>query len=233
VGDIISHAGNTRTFETSRLAGVEPVRRILGRNWTKADVDFYELDELRVAVKTYEPRNLVARNTLGRWLIRREAAAFMALEGIRAVPEFLGRAGPFAIATRWVDAVPLKARTGDRLDEGIFDRLADIVSEIHDRGVALADLHHRDVLIADDGSMYVLDLATAWVAGDRPGPLRRYLFERFCESDRVNLARMRARFTGGDIAAAVAGVSPTAAAWHRRGRTVKSVLDRLRGRSRR
>ncbi len=211
------------------LSGLEPVCRIDGRNWTKADVEFYENDDFKIAVKTYGPRNVVARNTLGRWLIRREAAAFQAVAGIEAVPDFIGRIGPFAIATRWVDAVPLKVHTGDRLDDEIFDRLAVIVAQFHERGVALADLHHRDVLLSDDGSLYVLDLATAWVTGDRPGPLSRYLFERFCESDRVNLARMRARFTGGDPEAAVASVSPAAAAWHRRGRKVKSILDRLRG----
>lgn len=211
------------------LAGVEPVRRIEGRNWTKADVEFYEVDGARVAIKTYEPRPFLARNTLGRWLIRREAAAFEAVAGISSVPGFLGRIGPFAIATRWVDAVPLREHTGDRLDDEIFERLAVIVSEFHERGVALADLHHRDVLLAGDGSLYVLDLATAFVTGDRPGFWSRYLFERFSESDRVNLARMRARFTGGDPEAAVASVSPAAAAWHRRGRKVKAVLDRLRG----
>jgi len=232
VADIISHAGSCNVFDPKVLAGVDPVRRIDGRNWTKADVEFYEIGDLRIAVKTYRPRNLAARNTLGRWLIRREASAFTAVAGIEAVPEFLGRIGPFSIATRWVDAVPLRAHTGDRLDDGIFDRLADIVTRFHDRGVALADLHHRDVLLADDGTLYVLDLATAWVAGSRPGPFRRYLFERFCESDRVNLARMRARFTGGDPAQAVASVSPTAAAWHRRGRRAKAFLDRLRGKGR-
>ena len=229
MADIISHAAAGADFDIDQLRGVAPIRRIEGRNWTKADVEFYEIDGLRVAVKTYAPRNALARNTLGRWLIRREAAAFRAVAGIEAVPEFFGRIGPFAIATRWVDAVPLKEHADGRLDEEIFDRLGAIVDEFHERGAALADLHHRDVLLADDGTLYVLDLATAWVAGDRPGPLRRYLFERFCESDRVNLARMRARFTGGDVEAAVASVSPAAAAWHRRGRKVKTILNRLRG----
>jgi len=214
------------------LSGVEPVRRIDGRNWTKADVAFYEIGDLRIAVKTYQPRNFAARNTLGRWLIRREASAFRAVAGIEAVPDFFGRIGPFAIATRWVDATPLKAHAGELLGDEIFDRLAEIVTQFHERGVALADLHHRDVLLSGDGALFVLDLATAWVAGSRPGPLRRYLFERFCESDRVNLARMRARFTGGDAAEAVASVSPAAAAWHRRGRKAKAFLDRLRGKGR-
>lgn len=229
MADIISHAEASAGFDANRLREVAPIRRIEGRNWTKADVEFYDIESLRVAVKTYAPRNALARNTLGRWLITREAAAFKAVAGIEAVPEFLGRIGGFAIATQWVDAVPLKEHAGGLLDDDTFNRLASIVDEFHERGVALADLHHRDVLLADDGSLYVLDLATAFVAGGRPGPIRRYLFERFCESDRVNLARMRARFTGGDVEAAVASVSPAAAAWHRRGRRVKTILNRLRG----
>lgn len=232
MGDIISQADELAGFDAQRLSGVEPLRVIAGRNWSKADVLFYDLGDQKVAVKTYAPRNVVVRNTLGRWLTRREAAAYRAATGIEAVPAFFGRVGPCAIATGWVDALPLKARVGDRLDDGVFNRLAAIVDEFHRRGVALADLHHRDVLLAEDGSLFVLDLATAWVAGDRPGPVRRYLFERFCESDRVNLARMRARFTGGDPEAAVATVSPAAAAWHRRGRSLKRILDRLRGRNR-
>ena len=79
-----------------------------------------------------------------------------------------------------------------------------------------------------DGALYMVDLATALVLGKQPGSVRRYLFARFCESDRVNLARMRARFTGGD-AGAMSGVSPSASAWHRRGRKIKGFWNRLRG----
>ena len=231
MADIISHAGNEGVFDPSSISGAQPVRRIVGRNGSKADVLFYELDGERVAVKTYEPRSAVVRNSLGRWLIRREAAAYEAAGTIEALPAFLGRLGPYALATRWVDAEPLRERTGARLDDVLFDRLGAVLDELHSRGVALADLHHRDVLLGTDDALYIVDLATAWVLGRRPGPIREHLFERFCESDRVNLARMRARFTGGDVDAAVASVSPRAAAWHRRGRRMKGVLDRLRGKS--
>jgi hypothetical protein len=233
VDDIISHAGRPAGIDPARLTGVEPVRRIEGRNQTKADVLFYSLAERRVAVKTYQPRGWFVRNTLGRWLIRREAAAYLAAGGVAALPTFRGRLGPFAMATEWVDAEPLSARKGAVLEQEIFDRLALILDELHARGVALSDLHHRDVLLAEDGSLYLVDLATAWVLGKKPSFVRRRLFERFCESDRVNLARMRARFTGGDVEDAVASVSPEAAAWHRRGRRVKGWLDALRGKRKR
>lgn len=231
VVDIISQAEGCMAFDSSCLSGAEPVRRIVGRNGTKADVLFYELDGKRMAVKTYAPRSAVVRNSLGRWLIRREAAAYEAAGNIDALPAFLGRFGPYALATHWVDAEPLRERTGVQLDDELFDRLGAVLDELHGRGVALADLHHRDVLLGAGDALYIVDLATAWVLGKRPGPIKKRLFERFCESDRVNLARMRARFTGRDVDAAVASVSAAAAAWHRRGRRLKSFLDRLRGKT--
>ena len=232
MNDIISQADKAGALDPARLAGVEPVRRIAGRNSTKADVLFFDLGDQRVAVKSYAPRGALVRNTLGRWLIRREAAAYEAAAEVAALPAFLGRLSPYVLATEWVDAEPLKAKEGALLDDALFDRLAAILDELHGRGVALADLHHRDVLLTEDGSLYLVDLATAWVLGSRPDFIRRRLFERFRESDRVNLARMRARFTGGDVEAAVASVSPEAASWHQRGRRVKGWLDRLRGRRR-
>jgi len=227
---IISQAGDAEAL--AGLADATPLRRLQGRNATKADVLFFDLDGDRVAVKTYEARNWIIRNTLGRWLIRREAGAYRMAAGLGALPTFLGRPDAFSLATEWVDAKPLSERKDEELAPEIFDRLSAILDELHGRGVALADLHHRDVLLGEDGALFVIDLATAWVLGNRPWPMRRLLFKRFCESDRVNLARMRARFTGGDVEAAVASVSPAAAAWHRRGRKVKAWLDGVRGKRR-
>jgi hypothetical protein len=125
----------------------------------------------------------------------------------------------------------LRDHVGTRLDDDLFDRLELIVEDFHEHGVALADLHHRDVLLGKDGRLFVVDLATAWVLGPRPGLVRRWLFDRFRESDRVNLARMRARFTGGDVESAIASVSPAAENWYRRGRRLKGWLDALRGKN--
>ena len=229
MADIISHAADGRAFDPSKLIGAEPVRHIEGRNLTKADVFFFDFDGLRVALKTYGPRGVLVRNTIGRWLISRETAAYEAGAESSALPAFLGRIGPFALATEWVDAEPLSSRTGAVLEDEVFDRLAADLEDLHGFGVALADLHHRDVLLSRDGTTYLIDLATAWVLGPSPGPLSRSVFERFRESDLVNLARMRARFTGGDTENAAASVSQTAASWHHRGRRVKSFWDRLRG----
>ena len=72
--------------------------------------------------------------------------------------------------------------------------------------------------------------AAIFLLGDRPGRARRGLFARLCDQDRGAGARMEARFRGGDPEKAVAAVGERAASWHRRGRFLKSMLDRLRGR---
>jgi hypothetical protein len=195
-----------------RAADLDPSRierRHVGRNRTKADVLIYRTSDGRVAVKDYAPRPWIIRHTLGRWLVRRECRAYAAAAGVPGLPRFLGRPRPLAL---------------DR-----FDRLERIVDEMHRRGVALADLSHRDVLLAEDGSVYVIDLAAAWVLGDRPGRLRRRIFAHFREADRFSVGRLRARFTGGDREAAVRQADPRARAWHRRARRVKWLWDRLRG----
>jgi hypothetical protein len=232
VADILSQAGGPPRSLLDRLPGLAPERRIAGRNGTKADVLFFDREGWRIALKTYAPRGALVRATLGRWLVAREAAAYAAAAGSGFLPSCFGRPEPWSLATCWVPGEPLRSLAGGRADPAVFDRLAAALEELHGRGVALGDLHHRDVLVAADGTVRVVDLATAWVLGPRPGALRRLIFRRLAEADRVNLARMRARFTGGDPAAAAASVSPAAAAWHRRGRRLKAAFDRLRGRAR-
>ena len=97
----------------------------------------------------------------------------------------------------------------------------------------MGDLHHRDLLVAADGSVTVVDLAMAWVAGNDAGALRRFVFERCRSSDRVALARLRARADGSDPDAAARAIDPRGARWHRFGRSLKSGIDRLRRRGER
>lgn len=215
-----------------RLRSLEPSRALAGRNVTKADILFYRCGDTDVAVKDYGPRPWIIRQTLGRLMIGREAAAYGATRDVPGIPRFHGRLGPFALATEWIDGRPLSAMGDESLPQGFFRGALEILDALHGRGIALGDLHHRDLLALPDGSARIVDLATAMVLGDRPGRLRRALFARLCDQDRLALARLRARFRGLDEAEAVAAVGPRAVAWHRRGRRAKRLLDRVRGRKR-
>jgi len=206
------------------------LRRLPGRNLSKADLCVYERNGRTIALKDFGGRPFIVRQTLGRLFVRRECRAYAAAAGVPGLAPFLGRRGPFALATAWVDAEPLS--TFHRVDEAVFDRLDAILSGLHARGVAIAYLHHRDVLVSQDGEVYVVDLAAACVRGDSPGPLRRTLFARFVAQDRLAAARMRARFTGRPEGEALAGVDPHAVRLWGLGRRVKGAWDLLRGRGR-
>lgn len=227
-------ATSESTTENAPPSGTRALRALVvdrvlpGRNRTKADVLLGTVAGLDVAVKDYRPRPAWIRATLGRWLVRREARAYRAAGEVAGLPRFLGRWGPCTLATVRVPGVPLREADPARIDGAIFDRLGTVVERLHARGVALGDLHHRDVLVSDDAGVHVVDLATAWIRGRTPWS--RAVFRRLCDQDRMAVARLRARFTGRDEDDAVRAVDAQAARWHRRGRALRRALDRLRGR---
>lgn len=212
------------------LAGLAPERRLSGRNVSKADVSLYRVAGRPIAVKDYGARPVFARNTVGRLMVRRECSVYQRMGSTAGLAPFLGRLGPFAFATEWVDAVPLSDLPRTALAPEVFDRLDAVIASLHAQGVAIADLHHRDVLVTDHGGVYVVDFAAAFVLGPRSGSIRRRLFERFCAQDGLASARMRARFTGRAEDDALAELDPGAVRLWKVGRRIKALWDRARGR---
>ncbi len=206
------------------------VRTLPGRNWTKADVRFYRIGATGVAVKDYGARPFPVRQTIGRLLTSREAAAYRAAGGLEGLPRCLGRLGPWTLALEWLEGRTLAELRGEPLDDAFFDGIGAVLRRLHERGIAMGDLHHRDVLVGPDGSVRLVDLATSWVLGERPGRLRRAVFERLAAQDLVALARLRARWTGRDETEAIAAVGSDAAARYARWRRMRRAWDRLRGR---
>jgi hypothetical protein len=218
------------TDDLERLRRSEPSKRIPPRNRTKADILVYPFRDASLALKDYSARPWLVRNTLGRYLLRRETAAYRAVGDVDGLPRFLGRVHPFALATAWIDARPLARCSEQEIPPGFFDDLEAVTESIHRRGIALADLHDRDVLLGRTGSAHIVDLAAAWTLGTRPGRVRRAIFEWLCDQDRIAVARMRARFGGGNEQDAIDSVGERAAARYRRARRLKAAFDRMRGR---
>src|SRR5260221_7600663 len=139
------------------LATLTPERRFLGRNLSKADVSVYSVGGRRIAVKDYGARPFVVRHTLGRFLVRRECRAYERAGTAPGLALFLGRLGPFTMATGWVEARPLAELPDGAASGEVFDRLDSVIAGIHARGVAIADLHHRDRLVRGDGREHAVD----------------------------------------------------------------------------
>jgi hypothetical protein len=220
-----------RRLTAADLDGRSPQDRLAGRNGTKAEILVYRWGEVEAVVKDYSPRPFLVRQCLGRWLISREAHAYRAAGDAPGLPAFLGRPGTFSLATVRFDGQQLSSLEGQAVDASCFDRLQSILDGLHARGVAVGDLHHRNVLISKTGSVALVDLACAWVLGPRPGAVRRRIFDVLRELDRAALIRMRARHAGLDPDEVLAIEGGPGARWHRRGRRIKNWVDRLRGKA--
>jgi hypothetical protein len=215
-------------LDRQALHGLTPELRLVGRNVSKADVAVYRLEGTRVAVKDYAERPFWARQTLGRLLVGRECRAYERAGSAPGLPPFLGRLGPFTLATGWIESVPLAELLRGTAAPELFDRLDALIAGLHSRGVAICDLHHRDVLVSADGAVHVVDLAAAFVLGPHPSGFRRRAFERLCAQDRLAAARMRARFTGVAEAEILETLDPAAVRLWGTGRRIKMFWDRIR-----
>lgn len=196
------------------------VRTLGGRNRTKPVVHLH--DEPYVAIKDYGVLPPWLRMSWGRALARREARALERAAAVEGVPRLIEMRGRYRLVLERVDGTPLADWT-EPPPASAAARLAAIVEALHRAGVAHGDLHHRDVLIDADGTVHVVDLATALLDG-QPG------WERWARRDRAAVARLSARIRGesgeGWLAALPAA---DAAAWRRR-RVWRRRWDRLRGR---
>jgi len=218
--------------ELAWLTDTQPVRRLRGRNLSKASILFYSKGDSRVAVKTFAGSPPPVRLLFGRWMIARETQAYRAAGELDGLPHFHGRAAPDTLLTTWIDAEPLAIRR-DLLTPEIVDRVGMIVDRLHARGVALGDLHHGDILCSEEGSVWLIDLASAAVLGLKPDRFRRYFFRRMCENDQVALAKLGAKARGENPDTAVARLGGTVYRRYRRHRKIRRIWDVLRGKHRR
>jgi len=126
-------------------------------------------------VKDFRSSGFAVRNTIGRFLIRREARALRKVAGVEGVPAKAFRLDAHALAYRFVPGVTLKhADLGERAAE-FFARLERLLMQVHAVGgiVHLDVRNARNVLVTERGEPMLLDfqshIGTRWM----PAPLRR------------------------------------------------------------
>jgi hypothetical protein len=187
--------------------GAKPVRVLsTGRNRTKAKVSIYDVEGRLVVLKDFGECGALVRNTIGRFSIAREARAYARLSGLPGIPEFHGRVGPFALACAYVPGPSLPECERRSLPSAFFRALEELLAAVHARGVAITDLHHRNVIVSEPGGAPALiDFSLALGgpgAWNLPG---RWIFAQAQQLDRFALARIRETYERPSEAAAGAG----------------------------
>jgi predicted Ser/Thr protein kinase len=163
----------------------------------KATIDLVDSGQAPIVVKDLARRPWPVRSLLGPWQLDREERAYRRLAGTPGIPRLIGRPDRQSLAIEYIPGRSLDTMRRGDLDTIFFDQLEDLLLEMHRRGIAHGDLHHRDILQGSDGKPYVVDFATSMSAGPKVDPLLRLLFEQMCQADRHAVAKLRRRLTIG------------------------------------
>jgi RIO-like serine/threonine protein kinase len=150
---------------------------------TRPDLRVVEIEDLRAVVKDFRRSDRLFRMLVGPILIRREQGALARLRGIGGVPQLVERIDRHAIVIEHVDGTALRDFK-EPIPDGFFDKLADVMRSIHERGVAHCDLRSSgNVIITRDGEPRVVDFAACVIRGRGWNPFINFLFRQFALAD--------------------------------------------------
>ena len=159
------------TFGTLTRARTDDLTvRVLREAWrARPELRLIELDGRQAVVKDYARAATPTKRLVGAFLARREAAALRRAEGIRNIPPLLARPGACSLVTEYIPSEQVTSLDEPELDCEFFERLTEMVRELHWRGVAHGDLEKLDnVLITPGGEPALVDFAAAIMAGANP-----------------------------------------------------------------
>ncbi len=127
------------------------------------DVLLVRADGGRVVVKDFAPRSWLVRQTIGRWLTRREIRAYRTLADHPNVPKLVGEIDALAFALEYRPGRRLTRSTFKILPREFAEELKRAIDGLHERGVAHLDLSHRsNVMIGEPSRKPILiDFASA------------------------------------------------------------------------
>jgi predicted Ser/Thr protein kinase len=161
--------------------------------WFTPHVDLIELPTGPLILKDFCDSPSFIRNTLCRYIVRREVAMYERLAGLPFVPQNVAMIDDAAFVMEYLDALPLPS--GERRDDvgmEFFERLRDAVNQMHERGVAHGDLRKRNVLIDAERRPYLIDFETA--VADGRGFIRSMLFRKVARVDRITVLKLKRRY---------------------------------------
>lgn len=129
----------------------------------------------------------------GRFLCRRELRFYYRLADLPNVPRVIGRVGSTGFVHEYAKGNPLSR---DRhVPDGFFDRLIELMHELHRRGLAYVDANKpQNILLGDDDLPHLIDFQISWdVTEFGDNFLSRWFLKRLHRADIYHVLKHKKR----------------------------------------
>jgi RIO-like serine/threonine protein kinase len=119
-------------------------------------------------VKDFRPRSALVRETIGRFLTKRELRGLRRVAGIRGVPREVFRLDRHALAYRYVKGESIWRPGAEKLPAEFYAQLERLLQQAHSRGIVHLDVRNaRNILLDEEGCPLLLDfqshIGTRWL----------------------------------------------------------------------
>jgi serine/threonine protein kinase len=134
----------------------------------------YSDGKQKIVIKTPHGKGLIRRFHIH--MLRHEHAAYERLHGVTGIPECYGMVADTYLALEYIDAHTMRQQRPEN-DSKFYDKLFDVVKQMHERKISHFDLKKKDNLLVDDDEQpYLIDFGAAIIY--KPGfhPFNHYLF---------------------------------------------------------
>lgn len=158
-----------------------------------AATGLYRRGDDRIVVKIYRRRRFFAlpMTWFGRLQVNHETRLYRRLAAIEGIPTLVATVAATGFAHAYVPGKPL--RRSERPDDLFFDRLGQLIGQIHARDIAYVDLNKSEnILLGEDGRPYLVDFQISY-APRRLFFATRFLLRRFQREDRYHLLKHKRR----------------------------------------
>jgi RIO-like serine/threonine protein kinase len=188
---------NFPLFERLSLSDPRQKRRGMLRaaSSTRPAIRRVEEKGMRAVVKDFSANRYLFRNTVGRFLIWREAKAYRRLKGVKGVPTLYRVIDGIALIIEEIPGRSLENLEQEmRLPPAFFDELNNLVACFHRRGLAHCDLKRApNTLLGEDGHPYIVDWAASISEAEFRLPLLRLIYRRFLLDDLLAVIKLKLR----------------------------------------
>ncbi len=177
------------SLEELRAHAVKIFRRGGG---SRPDVLLVQVNGDQAVLKDFSQADPWFRRVVGPLSVRREARALRQLKGARGVPQLLRVVDRDALLLEYIPGTSAREVPPGGLTPQFFERFYRLVDRLHEFGVAHCDLRSQgNILVGADGEPYAVDFTAHFRRGRSWNLASRWMYDKFCEADRVAVARLK------------------------------------------